>query len=100
MFGEEVDFAALYPQDVLLQVDTGLVGLEHVQAEEEVYGFTLCVLRVELLCSIYKKWNLAYLHDGECTGKEEVCQLQLGAVYPPEDLGGTYAHGRPRKSRI
>lgn len=47
MFGEEVDFAALYPQDVLLEVDTSLVGLEHVEAEEEVYGFTLCVLRVE-----------------------------------------------------
>ena len=36
VFGEEVDFAALYPQDVLLQVDTGLVGLEHVETEQEV----------------------------------------------------------------
>ena len=55
MFGEEVDFAALYPQDVLLEVDTGLVSLEHVEAEEEVYGFTLCVLPVEFLWFIYYK---------------------------------------------
>lgn len=33
VLGEEVDFAALYTEDVLLEVDTCLVGFEHVQAE-------------------------------------------------------------------
>ena len=33
---EELDFAALYPEDVLFEVDAGLVGFQHVQAEEEI----------------------------------------------------------------
>ena len=32
MVGEEPDFTALNPENVLFEVDTGLVGLEHVEA--------------------------------------------------------------------
>lgn len=36
MFGEELDLAALDAEAVLLEVDAGLVGSEHVEAEEQV----------------------------------------------------------------
>ena len=70
MLGEEADVAALYPQDVHLKVDTGLVGFEHVETKEEV--------------------DVAALNDGECASEEEVrADLHLGAMDTTEDTRGS-----------
>jgi len=56
-----------------LQVDAGLVALEHVEAEEEV--------------------DVLALHDGEAAGEEEGADLDLGGVHAAQDGGGADAAG-------
>jgi hypothetical protein len=36
VLGKKGDFSASYPENILLKIDAGLVGFEHVQAEEQV----------------------------------------------------------------
>lgn len=66
VFGEEGDLAALDAENALLEVDAGLVRLEHVEPEEKIDGTSL--------------------HDGEGAREVEVCELELGAVHASEDL--------------
>ena len=80
MFRQEADLAALDPEHVLLEVDARLVGLEHVEPEEEV--------------------DVAALHDREGAGEVQVGELELRAVHAPEDLGGPDAARDAREAAI
>ena len=80
VLGEERDLAALYAEDVLLEVDARLVRLEHVEAEEEV--------------------DRAPFHDRERAREVEVRELELRAVHAPEDARSADALRDAREAAV
>ena len=70
---EELDFLALDDEAAALQIQNGLVALQHVQAQEEI--------------------DILALHDGKGARQMEVANLELGAVDLADDLGCADAAG-------
>ena len=70
---EEGDLDVADDEPAFLQVDAGLVALEHVEAEQQIHVFAF--------------------HDGEAAGEEEAADLDLRRVHAAEDLGRADAAG-------
>ena len=79
-FAEKGDVVVPDHESVFIQVDTGLVALQHVEPEQEVHIFAF--------------------HDGEATGEIGGADFDLGRVDAAEDLGGAHAASDARVSSI
>ncbi|KAH7062961.1 hypothetical protein BKA63DRAFT_189760 [Paraphoma chrysanthemicola] len=71
---------ALEAQSILLQVDLGLVTLEHVESEQEI--------------------NVFALHDSKCAGHDSTANFDLCMMHATKNAGRAYTTGHASITRI